>query len=93
MSRDVCNTRQGGENVFHETMLGMEEMQMKGIEELIQRLTYGEELRGADALAVLETVEINPWYPWVSMALLCLHYGDAKTAKIILDGLLCDEEL
>jgi len=66
---------------------------MKGIEELIQRLACGEKLKGAEALAVLEAVEINPWYPWVSMALLCLHYGDIKTAKIILDGLLCVDEL
>jgi len=46
-----------------------------------------------DALSVLNATEVNPWYTQVQIALVFLYYGDIETAKIILDGLLCSEEL
>jgi len=93
MSRNICNLGYGGKDHVLSPMLGMETMQMKSIMALVKQLIDGDELRDAEARAIFDVTEINPWYIWVSIALLCLHGGDIEGAKIILDGLLCDEEL
>ena len=68
-------------------------MTKKTMEELVEKLISGITLEGEDALSVLNATEMNPWYIWIQIALVSLYYGDIETAKIILDGLLCSEEL
>lgn len=66
---------------------------MSKLEELLKKLLDWQEIEGEDARLAYNTLETNPWYFWVSMALLCLYYGDIESAKTILDGLICHEEL